>query len=62
VVVGFSRDASIGDPALANHNIAKAGGSVSAHLADREDDLDRALEDAIDNATRDNAAACPTLK
>ena len=43
-VVGFSGDASAGPPATANHNVAKAGGSGSAFLATREDQLEDALQ------------------
>jgi hypothetical protein len=46
-VVGFSGDASAGATAVANNNVAKAGGSGSAFLATSEDELEDALQLAI---------------
>jgi hypothetical protein len=46
-VVAFSGDVSTGPPATANHNVAKAGGSGSAFLAIREDQLQDALQMAV---------------
>jgi hypothetical protein len=46
-VVGFSGDVSAGPPAVANNNVAKAGGSGSAFLATNEDQLEDALQLAV---------------
>lgn len=53
-VVGFSGDVSSGAPALANNNVAKAGGSGSAYQATSEDELNRALQMAIYDAIKGN--------
>ena len=52
LVVGFSGDASDGSPALANHNLAKAGGSGSALLAANPDQLEDALQKSLRTATQ----------
>jgi Tfp pilus assembly protein, tip-associated adhesin PilY1 len=53
-VVGFSGDVSAGAPAVANNNVAKAGGSGSAFLATNEDQLDDALQLAVYTAIQGN--------
>ncbi len=53
-VVGFSGDASAGPTAVANNNVAKAGGSGSAFLATSEDQLEDALQLAIYTAIQGN--------
>ena len=53
-VVGFSGDASAGATAVANNNVAKAGGSGSAFLATSEDELEGALQLAIYTAIQGN--------
>jgi len=54
LVVGFSGDVSDGPPARASNNLAKAGGSVSAFLATREDQLEEALRRAVHSAAQGN--------
>jgi hypothetical protein len=53
-VVGFSGDASAGATAVANNNVAKAGGSGSAFLATSEDQLEDALQLAVYTAIQGN--------
>jgi hypothetical protein len=53
-VVGFSGDASAGPTAVANNNVAKAGGSGSAFLATSEDQLEDALQLAVYTAIQGN--------
>ena len=53
-VVGFSGDAAAGPTAVANNNVAKAGGSGAAFLATSEDQLEDALQLAVYTAIQGN--------
>jgi len=53
-VIGFSGDASAGPTAVANNNVAKAGGSGAAFLATSEDQLEDALQLAVYTAIKGN--------
>jgi hypothetical protein len=53
-VVGFSGDVSAGPPAVANNNVAKAGGTGTAYLATNEDELNDALQLAVFTAIKGN--------
>jgi hypothetical protein len=53
-VVGFSGDATAGPPAVANNNVAKAGGTGTAFSANNEDELEDALQLAVYTAVKGN--------
>jgi hypothetical protein len=53
-VVGFSGDATSGPPAVANNNVAQAGGTGTAFTATNEDDLQDALQTAVYTAIKGN--------
>ncbi len=53
-VVGFAGDAAAGPTAVANNNVAKAGGSGAAFLATSEDQLENALQLAVYTAIQGN--------
>jgi hypothetical protein len=60
MVVGFSGDVSAGDPAITNDNVARAGGTDAhgdgiapfAYVATTEDELTRAIQNAIFDAAK----------